>query len=53
MTGDKTRNLGPEENDPTVPLSEPVGDVTVSMDASSSIDALERPGTMIGHCRLE
>ena len=53
MTDDQTRNLGPDENDPTLPLSGPDTDATISADASSSIDALEKPGTKIGHYILK
>ncbi len=53
MTDDKPRNPGPDENENTIPLSGPGSDATLNMGASSRIDALEQPGTMIGHYKLQ
>jgi serine/threonine protein kinase/tetratricopeptide (TPR) repeat protein len=52
MTDDKTRNSDPDDGERTIPLSESDADATISTGPSSQIDALERPGSMIGHFKL-
>jgi len=53
MVDDKPRNLDPDENDPTRPLSAPDPDATLASGASSAIDDLEKPGTKVGHYILQ
>ncbi len=54
MTDDKKPTPGSGEHDErTIPMSEHEADATLGMDASSQIDALEKPGTMIGHYKLQ
>jgi len=52
MTDDKTQNSGSEDSENTLPLSGTDPDATFAMPPSSSLDALEQPGTMIGHYKL-
>ena len=54
MNDDKKPNPNSSaDHEPTFSMSEHDSDATMGMDESGGIDALEKPGTMIGHYKLQ